>query len=292
MLRAHRTGAVALVLGLGCWIASESGAGASPGKEPGSAKQGHSHPSGASTKTVTSPHSAASAKSPGAGNHADLGIGKHSGFVNGLEHKLEREEAEISRLERSLDNLLDGADDGGPSFGSQGSPSGSAPISSSGAPSNSNASANPTNPSQHHHRHGHMWRGMELARLMHDMASEERTLARQEGNLERQLTSLRDQERNLRNLHTAGQKTGSHHFANQEQARNGKSNHTETRSAKSGEHIPRITGQTNTGHAAGQNQSNHLHAGSGSPAGGHSYALSAARGVGKKMNGHPVKNHH
>jgi hypothetical protein len=292
MLRSRRTsawsGALALLLGLGCWVASESGVGASPGKEPGSAKQSHSHPFGAAAKTVGSPHSAASAKSAGASSHADLGIGKHSGFLNKLEHELEREAAEIKRLEQSLESLLDNAEVGNPLPGSY---SGSGPISSSG----SNPTANQANPSKHHHRHGCMRRGMELARVMHDIACEERTLAHMERNLGRELAGLRDLERNLRNLHTAGQTLCRHHIAEQDRTHNWKTNHPESDSAKSGEHLPRTTRQINAGHIGGQNHADHLHAGSGSPATGHSYALSAARGVGNKVGTQqhrPGKNHH
>lgn len=292
MLRSRRTaagwGALGLVLAVGCWVTSESGAGASAAEHAasaGSAKQGRAHPVGAFAKTVTSPQSAASAKTAGA-KGAPNSSAKSAGLLGKLENKLQREEAELKKLEQSLENLLDDGGDGNQGQGAQGA----SPTSSSGSSPGASPSASQPNSSTpyQHNRRGRMWRGMELAKLTHELHRAERLLAHLEKDLGRELAGLRDLDRNLRNLDRLGQRTGLGlaSFARSNQAGNGKWQ-AETRSAKSGKNSPSI-GQAHAGAAAApaSHTPNTSHG---------SHALAGARGVGNKMAGqqpHPANHHH
>jgi hypothetical protein len=273
-------------LALGFWIVFESGAWASYAKEAahthavGSAKLGHANPHGAIAKSVSSPNSAGSSKSAGAGAHSAF---KPAGMLAKMEHQLEGEVAELKRLENALENLLDCGQNGNPSSGS------GSPGSSSGFSPNSSQTASPAMTSQRdrhrrHHWRGHMGRGMELARLMYQMQREEQTLQHLEQNLEKQLAGLKHLERSLHHLNDAG------HVGHQTGLAQWKSetgNHSNSRAAG-----VRIWNHSST-NGAGQTHAGNLTSAPTSPSSssssshaftGNSHALSGARGVGSKIS--------
>jgi hypothetical protein len=203
MLHSWRTsaggGALALLLALGCWIVSEANSRASTvkdaphGHSASAAKVGHAHPHGATAKPAASHQWTGASKPAGQTGLANHHQNQPFGTLARMENQLEREIAEVRQLEQAIDNMLD--------YGSNYPQSGSGNSSGSFSPgSGGGTGTGITGATRHHHRRGHMWRGMELARLMYRLERDERRLENQERQLSRELARLRELERNLNHL--------------------------------------------------------------------------------------------